>query len=114
MNRVDFGNLQVGDRIEFLSVTRHNARKASRKITGFPTNYDYDNLVDGEFPRSTEYVLVRFEGCPNFYVRRDEIIRVTDPDEIDRRQREQIAANQQRDQGVALARWRSGMRRGGA
>jgi hypothetical protein len=114
MNANDFRNLQVGDRIEFRAVTRNNARKAIRKITGFPTNYDYDKVIDGKFPRSSTFVLVRFEGSGNFYVRRTEIIRVACPDEIDRRQREQIVANQQRDQGVALARWRSGMRRGGA
>jgi hypothetical protein len=109
-----FAKLQVGDVIEFRSLTRHNSRKAKRRILSFPLNYDYDNLVDGEFPRSTDFVLVRFEGTPNFYVRRQEVIRVVDQDADDRRQREQIAANQQRDQGVALARWRSAMPKGGS
>lgn len=76
MELEDFKTLAVGDLIEFRSPTRHSTRKAQRLVTGFPTNFDYDNLVDGEFPRSTDHCLVRFEGSPNFYVRRREIIRV--------------------------------------
>lgn len=76
MNLEDFKTLAVGDRIEFRSPTRHNTRKAIRKITGFPTDYDHNKLdTDGRFPRSTAFVLVRFEGTPVFYVRRREVIR---------------------------------------
>ena len=75
MNLEDFKDLEIGDRIEFRSVTRHNTRKAVRIITDFPTDYDWDHLVDGKFARSSDHVMVRFEGTANFYVRRGEVIR---------------------------------------
>ena len=68
----DFKKLAVGDRIEFRSPTRHNTRKAIRKITGFPKTYK-DVSTWGD--RSTEVVNVRFEGTPVFYVHRHEVIR---------------------------------------
>ena len=72
MDLDDFLKLQIGDRIEFRAATRHNARKQIRKITGFPKTYDD---VETWGHRSREFVLVRFEGSPNFYVRRSEVIR---------------------------------------
>jgi len=77
MNLEDFKDLEIGDRIEFRSITRHTNRKAIRKITGFPTDYFSIELSTGEFKhtRSLSYAEVRYEGCPGFLVRRNEIIR---------------------------------------
>lgn len=72
MNLEDFKKLEVGDRIEFRALTRHNTRKATRKITGFPKTY---KDVSTWGARSTEMLTVRFEGTAGFYVRRNEIIR---------------------------------------
>lgn len=72
MNLNDFVHLEIGDRIEFRSPTRHNSRKAIRKITGFPKIYK-DLKTWGH--RSADACHVRFEGCGNFHVRRHEIIR---------------------------------------
>jgi hypothetical protein len=72
MNTQDFSSLEIGDRIEFRSPTRHNSRKAIRKITGFPQVYE---TLDTWGDRSPDFVLVRFEGTPCFYVRAHEIIR---------------------------------------
>jgi len=72
MNLKDFKALAIGDRIEFRAITRHNNRKAIRKITGFPKVYDDIKNWGG---RSLKFVLVRFEGTAGFYIRRNEIIR---------------------------------------
>jgi len=72
MNIHDFVKLEIGDRIEFRSPTRHNSRKAIRKITGFAKTYK-DVATWGQ--RSTKLLTVRFEGTPGFYVKRHEIIR---------------------------------------
>ena len=75
MNIEDFNKLKIGDRIQFRVLTRSGRLKRSRQITHFPLEYDYDRLVNGEFPRSTEMLTVRFDGCANFYIKRTEIIR---------------------------------------
>jgi hypothetical protein len=72
MNTEDFKSLEIGDRIEFRSPTRHNTRKAIRKVTGFPKVYDD---IESWGHRSTVWVHVRFEGTPGFMVKRHEIIR---------------------------------------
>lgn len=72
MDLNEFQKLNVGDRIEFRSPTRHNSRKAIRKITGFPKIFE-DLETWGD--RSPDFVKVRFEGTPAFFVRRREIIR---------------------------------------
>lgn len=72
MNVEDFKDLEVGDRIEFRSITRHNSRTAIRKVTGFPKIYETIKNWGGRSPR---YVYVRFEGTPVFLVRRGEVIR---------------------------------------
>ena len=72
MNINDFVTLEIGDRIEFRSPTRHNSRKAIRKITGFAKTY---KDVSTWGARSTKLLTVRFEGTPDFYVKRSEIIR---------------------------------------
>ncbi len=73
ITKEQFANLEIGDTIEFKSPTRYTARKATRKITGFPKTYE-SNETWGD--RSSEYVKVRYEGSPCFYVRAYEIIRV--------------------------------------
>ena len=75
MNIEDFNKLKIGDRIQFRVLTRSGRLKRSRQITHFPLEYDYDLVVDGEFPRSTELLTVRFDGCANFFIKRSEIIR---------------------------------------
>jgi hypothetical protein len=72
MSPEEFAKLELGDKIQFRSVTRFTSAKATRKITGFPKVY---NDIDNWGGRSPEYVHVRYEGTPVFYVRRDEIIR---------------------------------------
>jgi hypothetical protein len=72
MNAKDFAALEVGDRIEFRSITRHNNRTAIRKVTGFPQVYETVKNWGG---RSPNFVLVRFEGTGGFFVRRGEVIR---------------------------------------
>ena len=72
MNSKEFAQLQIGDRIEFRSITRHNNRKAIRVITHFPKTFE---SIETWGHRSKEHVEVRFEGSPGFLVRRDEIIR---------------------------------------
>jgi len=72
MNAKDFKDLEVGDRIEFRSITRHNSRTAIRKITGFPQVFE---TIENWGHRSPDFVLVRFEGTAGFFVRRGEVIR---------------------------------------
>ncbi len=73
ITKEQFTNLEIGDTIEFKSPTRYTARKATRKITGFPKTYE-SNETWGN--RSDTYVKVRYEGADGFYVRASEIIRV--------------------------------------
>lgn len=74
MNTEDFKDLEIGDRIEFRSITRHNTRKAIRMITNFPLIFE--SIEDNTWGvRSPDFVEVRFEGTPCFFVRRNEIIR---------------------------------------
>ncbi len=99
MELEQFKTLQIGDLIEFRSTTRFGSRKAKRLITGFPKLYE---TVETWGQRSTEWVLVRFEGSPNFYVRRSEVIQIVKRNATAKRNLE------------ALARWRSAMPRRGS
>ena len=78
MNLQDFKQLRVGDRIEFRAITRNNSRKQVRVITDRPIDYEkvWESGAHGDHAISDEFVTVRFEGTPNFFVRRGEIIRV--------------------------------------
>ena len=60
MNKTELNKIQVGDRIQFRSVTRHSDRTVWRKVTG--VNFCGKRIIQ-----------VRYHGWPNFQVRDNEI-----------------------------------------